>query len=133
MPRTAAGKRLPRRRVWLVLALALAGLVLGGAAIAFEFTRDVAQSFSDPVRQFKYGSTGGDRLAGLPVGVFRALPEVCRKYLPGDGLKSLGFNFEAGMDRPIGTSERHSLGFNRISLNCACPRTGSISNDSSGC
>lgn len=125
MPRTAAGKRLPRRRVWLVLALALAGLVLGGAAIAFEFTRDVAQSFSDPVRQFKYGSTGGDRLAGLPVGVFRALPEVCRKYLPGDGLKSLGFNFEAGMDRPIGTSERHSLGFNRISLNCAACHSGS--------
>jgi hypothetical protein len=79
---------------------------------------------NDPVRQFKYGSTGGDRLIGIPVGIFRALPALCRDYLPGDGWESLGFIVEPGMDRPVGTSLRRSLGFDRVSLNCAACHVG---------
>ena len=66
--------------------------------------------FDDPVKQFKYGSTGGDRLAGIPAGIFKALPQLCRDYLPGEGWQSLGFVFEPGMDRPVGTSKRRSWG-----------------------
>ena len=87
------------------------------------FGQDDAAS-NDPVRQFKYGSTGGDRLIGIPVGIFNALPELCRDYLPGDGWTSLGFIVEPGMSRPVGTSLRHSLGFDRISLNCAACHVG---------
>ena len=80
--------------------------------------------FDDPVKQFKYGSTGGDRLAGIPEGIFKALPQLCPEYLPGKGWESLGFVFEEGMDRPVGTSKRYTLGFERIALNCAACHVG---------
>lgn len=113
------------RRHWRALAAVTAAILVAiGLAVVWDLSRDVAETFADPVKQFEYGSTGGDRLAGLPVGVFRALPEICRKYLPGEGLQSLGLNYEPGMDRPVGTSERRSLGFDRISLNCAFCHTG---------
>src|SRR3954462_5739424 len=90
------------------------------AALIAVYARDEADEFfDDPVQQFKYGSTGGDRLAGIPSGIFKALPELCRDYLPGEGWQSLGFVFEEGMDGPIGTSKRHHLGFDRIGLNCS--------------
>src|SRR5262249_2135888 len=57
-------------------------------------------------------------------GIFKALPVLCRDHLPGDGWQSLGFLYEDGADRPIGTSLRHSLGFDRISLNCATCHVG---------
>ena len=119
---------------WVRGLLRLAGAVIGGAALIvaiaagflyFEFTRDVPQTFySDPVKQFKYGSTGGEILAGLPVGIFKALPKLCPDYLQGDGWETLGFNYEQGMDRPVGTSLRRSLGFDRIALNCAACHVG---------
>jgi hypothetical protein len=74
--------------------------------------------------RFKYGSTGGDRLAGLPIGIFKALPKLCRDYLPGEGWQSLGFIYEDGRDLPVGTSRRYSYGFERVSLNCATCHVG---------
>ena len=100
----------------------VAAAVVGG--LVLDHYRDDAQTFADPVEQFKYGSTGGDRLAGIPVGIFRALPVLCRDHLPGDGWQSLGFIMEAGQDRPVGTSLRHWYGFDRVSLNCAACHVG---------
>src|SRR4051794_36158265 len=78
-------------------------IVVSIAYMAYDYARDEPDEFfDDPVQQFKYGSTGGDRLAGIPSGIFKALPELCRDYLPGEGWRSLGFIFEDGMDRPIG-------------------------------
>ena len=69
----------------------------------YEFSGDDPETFFDnPVKQFKYGSTGGDLLAGLPLGIFKAMPVLCRDYLPGKGWESLGFVYEEGMDRPVG-------------------------------
>jgi hypothetical protein len=99
-------------------------LVVGVAYLFYDYYRDEAEAFAAPVQQFKYGSTGGDRLAGIPVGIFNALPKLCHDYLPGEGWKSLGFMFEPGMDRPVGTSKRRSLGFDRIGLNCATCHVG---------
>ncbi len=97
--------------------LAVLALVAAGGWLYYDYHRDFAEEhFDDPVKQFKYGSTGGDRLAGIPAGIFMALPQLCREYLPGEGWQSLGFVFEPGMDRPAGTSKRHSLGFDRIAL-----------------
>src|SRR5437764_7754956 len=100
-------------------------IVVTIAYMAYDFGRDEAEEFfDDPVKQFKYGSTGGDRLAGIPWGIFNALPELCHDYLPGEGWQSLGFVVEEGMDRPIGTSKRHNLGFDRIGLNCSVCHVG---------
>ncbi len=119
-----------RRHRWgLRIALAVVVVLVVGAAIAAaaiyrDYRADIAQHFDDPVRQFKYGSTGGDRLAGIPIGIFKALPVLCRDYLPGEGWESLGFIYEKGMDRPVGTSLRRTLGFARVSLNCATCHVG---------
>ena len=110
---------------WRILGLSVLAVVAAGAWLYYDYYRDVAEEhFDDPVKQFKYGSTGGDRLAGIPAGIFMALPQLCREYLPGEGWQSLGFVFEPGMDRPAGTSKRHSLGFDRIALNCAACHVG---------
>ena len=111
-----------RRRIAALLALALLG---GGAWLYSEYSRNKPEAFyDDPVKHFKYGSTGGDQLFGIPIGIFNALPQLCREHLPGEGWQSLGFLFEPGMDRPIGTSMRRSLGFDRVSLNCAACHVG---------
>jgi hypothetical protein len=116
------------RRLWLwrwrIVGAVILLCVIVASALYVNYRRDVAESFSDPVLQFKYGSTGGDRLAGIPIGIFKALPALCRDHLPGEGWQSLGFIFEDGMERPIGTSKRRSLGFERISLNCAACHVG---------
>jgi len=110
---------------WRIAIMAVLFVALAGAYLYYDYSRDFAEEFfDDPVKQFKYGSTGGDRLAGIPEGIFKALPELCRDYLPGDGWQSLGFVLEEGADRPIGTSKRHSLGFDRIALNCATCHVG---------
>ncbi len=110
---------------WRILGVAVLLLVAAAGYLYYDYHRDVAEEhFDDPLRQFKYGSTGGDRLAGIPAGIFKALPELCRDYLPGEGWQSLGFVFEPGMDRPAGTSKRRTLGFDRIALNCAACHVG---------
>jgi mono/diheme cytochrome c family protein len=108
-----------------VAVVAVLLLVLAGALLYADYSLDAAETFfDDPVKQFKYGSTGGDRLAGIPEGIFKALPQLCREYLPGEGWQSLGFIFEEGKDRPVGTSKRYNLGFERIALNCAACHVG---------
>ena len=111
-----------RRRIVALLVL----LCLGGAIwIYIDYSRNKAEAFyDDPVKHFKYGSTGGDQLVGIPIGIFKALPQLCREHLPGEGWQSLGLLFEDGMERPIGTSLRRSLGFDRVSLNCAACHVG---------
>jgi hypothetical protein len=126
-------------RRWLLrlsrLVLAVVGgailiLIIATAVLYYQFSRDVPETFyNDPVKQFKYGSTGGEILAGLPVGIFKALPKLCPDYLRGDSWEALGFVYEPGMDRPVGTSLRHSLGFDRIALNCAACHVGTYRAD----
>jgi hypothetical protein len=115
--------------LWRIVYALVGGAILVAVVIAgllyYELSGDDPETFFDnPVKQFKYGSTGGDLLAGLPVGIFKAMPTLCRDYLPGKGWESLGFTYEEGMDRPVGTSRRHSLGFDRIALNCAACHVG---------
>lgn len=103
----------------LIVIAAAAWLYLG-----FAWDGGAEAFFDDPVKQFEYGSTGGEILAGLPVGIFKAMPKLCSDHLQGDSWEALGFTYLAGMDRPVGTSLRHSLGFDRIALNCAACHFG---------
>ena len=111
------------RRWWIVLINVLLLLALGLWAWWY-FSRDEPQVFDDPVQHFKYGSTGGDRIAGIPVGIWKGLPKLCAPYFGGDTWEALGFNFEPGMDRPVGTTMRRTVGLDRVFLNCAACHTG---------
>ena len=129
-----------RRRGRITLLLAVAAILSGAYLYVDYWYRDSAETFfNDPVRQFKYGSTGGERLAGIPLGIFKALPALCRDYLPrradgspGEGWQSLGFIYEPGADRPVGTSLRRSLGFDRVALNCAACHAGTWRESAAG-
>ena len=56
------------RARWRIVGLAAAALVVAVLWAYERYSRDEAEAFfDDPVEHFKYGSTGGDRLAGIPV------------------------------------------------------------------
>jgi cytochrome c553 len=117
----------PERKCWRRV-LATVGLVLVLFAIYFgiRLQRDVPVTYADPQEHFKYGSTGGERDAGVPYWLWKVLPEMFPEYLPGKGLQSIGFIFEEGKDLPIGTSQRNVQGINRVFLNCAICHVGTV-------
>ena len=108
----------------------LLSLVIILSIIAFyliwRFSIDKAVIYDDIQEHFKYGSTGGERVAGFPYWIFAALPEVCPEHLPGKGYQSLGLVFEKGKDLPIGMSMRRVTGLDRVFLNCAVCHTGTV-------
>lgn len=107
-------------RVWLRVGAVLMLLALPlGAYLAWRFTRDTPVVYEDPVEHFKYGSTGGERLAGIPLAIWNVLPELFADLLPGEGWASLGFIYEPGRELPVGVSQRNVQGIERVFLNCA--------------
>ena len=66
--------------------------------------RDEAETFADPVAQFKYGSTGGDRNFGLPYVMWEAMPSLFRDLMPegreDEGWAAFGFIYEEAADLP---------------------------------
>lgn len=107
---------------WVLILLFLAVLTL--AILAWvRFASDRPVTYEDPVEHFKYGSTGGEREAGFPYWIWKALPRVCADYLPGEGYASLGLLFEPGKDLPVGVSRRRVTGIDRVFLNCAACHT----------
>ncbi len=100
----------PSRRKWvLALRIALVAcvvLLLGtGLYLALRLTRDEPVDYADDAAHFKYGSTGGERLTGIPYWLWVALPEVFPEYLPdktpGRGYTSFGMVYEAGRTRAM--------------------------------
>ena len=108
------------------------------AYFAWRLGRDTAETFTDPVAQFKYGSTGGDRNFGIPYAMWQAMPTLFRDLLPegreDEGWAAFGFLYEDPAElppelrhpRPVGTSLRNSMGIDRIFLNCAGCHAGSV-------
>jgi hypothetical protein len=128
---------LRRAVVWLSLVVLLTGLAVGGY-FAWRLSRDRAETFADPVAQFKYGSTGGDRNFGLPYAMWEAMPTLFRDLMPpgreDEGWAAFGLIYEDPADlppelghrRPVGTSLRNHMGIDRIFLNCAGCHAGSV-------
>src|SRR5262245_10813808 len=129
------------RQLQWVGALVLIALVLLAANLLWRLNIDRAETFGDPVAQFKYGSTGGDKNFGFPYAMWLAMPVLFKEFLPegreNEGWAALGFIFEAKEDRPrelgrvrpVGTSLRNHMGVERIFLNCAGCHAGTVRTD----
>lgn len=117
------------RRVW---AAAAAVLLLFGSYMAVRLHRDEPVTYATLEDHFKYGSTGGERDAGVPYWLWKVLPAMFPEYLPepGKGLASLGFVFDptraVDRDLPVGVSKRNVQGIDRVFLNCAVCHVGTV-------
>ncbi len=139
-----AGARINRRRRRWILAtilVALAGFVywMYFAEVPKEYARD-----SD---HFLHGSIGSDNAAGIPLAIWKILPDTFPEYLPGtgrdylqlkaqkaaagqpvdhrDGYAQFGFLIRDGHDLPIGFSQRRYR-IDLVGLNCAVCHTGTV-------
>jgi len=112
-------------RVVLVILLLLI-LVAGGGFFALKsyLTSTTPSDYTDITEQWKYGSIGSD-VEGLPLKIWRILPDVFSDKLPGPGYESIGFVFEAGREAPIGVSIRKGA-IPLVGLNCALCHTGTV-------
>jgi hypothetical protein len=140
----AEESKLRRLWEWLVRwvvrlgVLTLVVVLAGGAYFAWRLNLDEAESFADPVAQFKYGSTGGDRNFGIPYVMWEAMPHLFRDLMPegreDEGWAAFGLLYEDAEDvpaemrhrRPVGTSLRNHMGLDRIFLNCAGCHAGAV-------
>lgn len=105
--------------VMVVAAIALVG------TLAYVLNTNEAVSYTDPRERFLYGSMGTE-VVGAPALIFEVLPDLCSDMLPEPGgWESLGFMYEPGRSRPIGTSER-TLVVPRVGVNCAACHVGSV-------
>jgi mono/diheme cytochrome c family protein len=88
--------------------------------------------FANDEEHFKYGSTGGERDAGIPYWVWKTLPALFPEFLPdgSKGFASLGFVFDPSRpkdkDLPVGVSKRNVQGIERVFLNCAVCHVGTV-------
>lgn len=111
----------PRRHRILFIALLVVGIVF-----ALRFSRNQPVTYPNAEEHFKYGSTGGEREAGLPVAIWNILPDLFAQYLPGPGYASLGFIYETNRPFPVGVSQRNVQGVDRVFLNCAACHSGTV-------
>lgn len=123
-PAPKTGRRLLATAAALVVAFAIYGLV--------RLNRDVPVTYDTPEEHFKYGSTGGERDAGVPYWMWKVLPVMFSELLPEPerGLASLGFVFDPtrpkDADLPVGVSKRNVQGIDRVFLNCAVCHVGTV-------
>jgi hypothetical protein len=122
----------PKKRRW-IRAVFLAAAVLFVLYLAVRFTRDRPVDYADDEQHFKHGSTGGERMTGIPYWLWIALPELFPEYLPdqapGRGYSSFGMIYENTDPRyglPVGMSMRNVRGIDMVYLNCAVCHTGTV-------
>jgi hypothetical protein len=118
---------------WKVICLTILFLFITiGGLLASRFLVDEPVRYADDEDHFKYGSLGGEREAGFPYWIWKALPRVCAAHLPegqhspGQEYKALGFVYEGEKPLPIGISMRRHLGLDRVFLNCAACHAGTV-------
>ncbi len=123
-----------QRRFRALLALVIGIPLLIALLLAMRFLPDRPVTYSNIEDHFKYGSTGGERNAGFPLYVWKALPVVFADKLPkdrGPGYESFGMvyeNDEQGHRRPlpVGWMQRRNLGLDRVFVNCAICHATSV-------
>src|SRR5712692_1308848 len=116
-----------RRRFWILLGIAVGIPLLIAVALAARFLPDRPVTYANIEDHFKYGSTGGERNAGFPLFIWKALPVVFADKLPKNGAtgyEAFGMIYEKdehGRPRelPVGVMRRRNLGLDRVFVNCA--------------
>ncbi|HEX2685995.1 MAG TPA: hypothetical protein VHN14_05230 [Kofleriaceae bacterium] len=117
----------------ILIAVTAAILVVGVAGVVWArsfMNRDrVPITYRDIVEHFKYGSIGTEKRLGIPAPLFDLFPVMFADLLPsdrpGEGYEKLGFLYEPGHKRPIGTTLRE-LPVPIVGLNCAACHTGTM-------
>ena len=118
------------RRIAVIAGAALVVLALAGALCIRAFMhRNRAVGYADIVEHFKYGSIGTEQRLGVPAPLFDLFPvmfaDLLPKDRPGTGYEKLGFLYEPGHARPIGTTLRE-MPVPLVGLNCAACHTGTM-------
>ena len=116
-----------RWRFWTLLAVVVGAPLLAGVLLAMRFLPDRPVTYANIEDHFKYGSTGGERNAGFPLWMWKALPVVFADKLPkngGAGYEAFGMVYEKDehgrpRDLPVGMMRRRNLGLDRVFVNCA--------------
>src|ERR1700721_3501559 len=95
----------PRRwRNWVKLGgvLGAVGIVIFIIYLAIRLTQDRPVEYADDVLHFEYGSTGGERMDGIPYWFWIARPELFPEYLPdknaGRGYSAFGMIYAPDKD-----------------------------------
>jgi hypothetical protein len=120
-----------RKRILIIVIGAV--LVVGGIgavwARSFMNRNRVPVAYPDIVEHFKYGSIGTEKRLGVPAPLFDLFPvmfaDLLPKDRPGEGYEKLGFLYEPGHKRPIGTTLRE-MPVPLVGLNCASCHTGTM-------
>lgn len=120
-----------RRRAIIALVVLLLVCVLAGILIWWKFFKTEDQTFvADPetgataeLQRFKYGTLGGDLIAGIPYPILFILPRVFPDLIAGHGgYGALGLPWEPGQRLPVGFSIKRK-GYERVTVNCALCHT----------
>ena len=118
-----------RRRTLLVIVAAVGIVILGVGAFVVSFLRhNEPEVHAGILDHYKYGSIGSEDRAGVPYYIWLVLPEVFEDLMPvgrGTGWERVGFLYEPGHRRPIGTTYREDP-IGQVGLNCAVCHTGTI-------
>lgn len=125
------------KRRWVAFALiaVVIAVLISGFYLAERFTRNQPVDYTDEVTFFERGSTGGERMDGIPYWIWITLPEIFPELLPdhrtGQGYASFGLIYES-RDKgnpyalPLGMSQRNVRGLDVVYLNCAACHTGTV-------
>src|SRR5260370_1040953 len=116
-----------RRRFWILLAIVVGVPLVIAILLAMRFLPDRPVTYADIEEHFKYGSTGGERNAGFPYWIWKALPVIFKDRLPptgGQDYETFGMVYEVDAhgrrkDLPVGVMKRRNLGLDRVFVNCA--------------
>jgi hypothetical protein len=116
-----------RRRFRILLAIAVGVPLVSAILLAMRFLPDRPVTYANVEEHFKYGSTGGERNAGFPYWIWKAMPVIFNDLLPPTGGKdyeAFGMVYEYDerghrKDLPVGVMKRRNLGLDRVFVNCA--------------
>jgi hypothetical protein len=138
-PPVTAVQQEARRRRWrrlplslLALAVVVAGvLVLAiGIPTLWRYSGESVRHYADPETHFQHGSIGSE-VSGLPVRLWRVLPDLFPEVFDGRHYEAFGFLYAPGDeasrgDLPIGVGTREMRGVEIAWFNCALCHVGTV-------
>lgn len=129
------------RRSWRRCAWLAAALLAIFSVVYWGYLAQAPVDYTPPADHFLHGSIGSDGYDGIPLQIWKVLPEMFPEYLPErgagylripesertylDGYATFGMIVETGRSLPVGFSQRRVY-IDRVGLNCALCHTSTI-------